>query len=126
MSKNPKFGSGVLFRNKNKLDQLSLTKTESSQAYENAPDLTGNLGFTKSEANALMKFLKAGFEAGKENSYGQIIIGFAATIREHAKGDYISVWCSEPYTAKPQTISEPRSQAPSQAPSQALDDEIPF
>lgn len=123
MAKNPTFGSGVLFRNKNKLDQLSLTKTTGPKAFENAPDLTGNLGFTKSEANALIQFLKAGFEAGKEDSYGKILVGFAARIRNSEKaGDYLSAWCSEPYTPKPETISEPRSQVPSQA----LDDEIPF
>ena len=123
MAKKPTFGSGVLFRNKKKLDRLSITKTTGSEAFENSPDLTGTLEFTKSEANALMQFLKAEFGAGKENSYGKIQVGFAATIRNSDRaGDYISAWCSEPYTPKPQTISEPRSQAPSQA----LDDEIPF
>lgn len=122
MAKKPTFGSGVLFRNKKKLDQLSITKTTSSEAFENSPDLTGTLEFTKSEANALMQFLKAEFGAGKENNYGKIQVGFAATIRNSDKaGDYLSTWCSEPYKAEPK---QEAPQAVSKAPD--LDDDIPF
>ena len=122
MAKNPTFGSGVLFRNKGKLDKLNFEAARSAKAYDNAPDLTGTLGFTKSEANALMQYLKRAFENGNEDSYGKVNVGFAATIRDSAKaGDYLSAWCSEPYEAKPKAEAP---QAVSKAPD--LDDVIPF
>ena len=70
MAKNPTFGSGVLFRNKGKLDKLNFEAARSPKAYDNAPDLTGKLGFTKAEANALMQYLKRAFENANEDSYG--------------------------------------------------------
>ena len=122
MAKKPTFGTGVLFRNKGKLDKLNFQYVRSPKAYDNAPDMTGTIGFTKSEANALMQYLKRAFENGNENSYGQVNVGFAATIRDSAKaGDYLSAWCSEPYEAEPKAEAP---QAVSKAPD--LDDDIPF
>ena len=122
MAKKSGFGNGVLFRNKKKLDQLNFNRSANPAAYENAPDLTGNLRFTTAVANALMQYLKAAFEAGREDAYGKVIIGFAANIKSSAKaGDYISAWCSEPYDPKPE--QEP---APVANKTPDLDDAIPF
>ena len=122
MAKNPTFGSGVLFRNKGKLDKLNFQSARSPKAYDNAPDMTGTLGFTKAEANALMQYLKRAFENANEDSYGKVNVGFAATLRDSAKaGEYLSAWCSEPYEAKPK---QEAPKAVSQVPD--LDDDIPF
>jgi hypothetical protein len=122
MAKNPTFGSGVLFRNKGKLDKLNFEAARSPKAYDNAPDLTGKLGFTKAEANALMQYLKRAFENANEDSYGKVSIGFAATIRTSAKaGEYLSAWCSEPYEKpRPELSPSPADKIPD------LDNEIPF
>lgn len=122
MAKKLTFGSGVLFKNKGKLDKLDFGTARSPKAYDNAPDMTGTLGFTKTEANALMQYLKRAFENASEDAYGKVNVAFAATIRDSAKaGHYLSAWCSEPYEAKPK---QEAPQAVSKAPN--LDDEIPF
>ena len=111
-------GGGAIFRKQRKVERLTLSAEYKPDGHPRAPELSGDVGFTK-EA---VKMLGAQFKDGKtEVSQGtnqhEAKLEIAASIKRQRDGatPYLSVWFSEPYE-KP---ADPK-------PSDDLDDDIPF
>ena len=114
-------GGGAIFRNKRKVSRLTLAAEFEANAHPKAPELSGDVGFTKEAVKILVAQFKDGkTEVSQVTNQHEAKLEIAASIKMQRDGvtPYLSVWFSAPYE-KP---AEPRA-AP---PSGDLDDDIPF
>ena len=112
-------GGGAIFRNQRKVERLTLSAEYKPDGHPRAPELSGDVGFTKEAVKMLVAQFKDGkTEVSQVTNQHEAKLEIAASIkmqRDEAT-PYLSVWFSPPYE-KP---SEPEPA------SDDLDDDIPF
>jgi hypothetical protein len=112
-------GGGAIFRNKRKVSKLTLNVEYTPDGHPKAPELSGDVGFTKEAVKMLVaQFKEKKTEVSAVTNQHEAKLEIAASIKMQRDGvtPYLSVWFSEPYV-------KPAEPAPA---SDDLDDEIPF
>jgi len=118
MPKNAQLGGGAIFRNQRKVEKLTLAAEYTPDGHPKAPELSGDVGFTKDAVKMLVAQFKNGkTEVSQVTNQHEAKLEIAASIKMQRDGvtPYLSVWFSAPYE-KP---AEPK-------PSDDFDDGIPF
>jgi len=111
-------GGGAIFRNQRKVEKLTLTAQYTPDGHPKAPELSGDVGFTKEAVRMLVAQFKNGkTEVSQVTNQHEAKLEIAASIKMQRDGvtPYLSVWFSEPYEKPAES-----------KPSDDLDDEIPF
>ena len=111
-------GGGAIFRNQRKVEKLTMAAEYKPDGHPRAPELSGDVGFTKEAVRMLMAQFKDGkTEVSQVTNQHEAKLEIAASIKMQRDGvtPYLSVWFSEPYE-KPQAAPV----------SDDLDDDIPF
>ena len=109
-------GGGAIFRNQRKVEKLTLAAEYKPDGHPRAPELSGDVGFTKEAVRMLMAQFKDGkTEVSQVTNQHEAKLEIAASIKYQRDGTtpYLSVWFSEPY-------EKPAAPKPSD------DDVIPF
>jgi len=112
-------GGGAIFRNQRKVEKLTLAAEHKPDGHPRAPELSGDVGFTKEAVRMLMAQFKDGkTEVSQVTNQHEAKLEIAASIKLQRDGvtPYLSVWFSPPYEkpAEPEPASDD------------LDDDIPF
>ena len=113
-----KLGGGAIFRNQRKVEKLTLAAEYTPDGHPRAPELSGDVGFTKEAVKMLVEQFKNGkTEVSAVTNQHEAKLEIAASFKVQRDGvtPYLSVWFSEPYE-KP---AAPKA-------SDDLDDDIPF
>jgi hypothetical protein len=113
-----KLGGGAIFRNQRKVEKLTLAAEYTPDGHPRAPELSGDVGFTKEAVKMLVAQFKNGkTEVSAVTNQHEAKLEIAASFKIQRDGvtPYLSVWFSEPYE-KPVA---PKA-------SDDLDDDIPF
>jgi|TARA_R110000744_G_scaffold38994_1_gene88874 hypothetical protein len=116
---NAKLGGGAIFRNQRKVEKLTLAAEYTPDGHPRAPELSGDVGFTKEAVKMLVAQFKNGkTEVSQVTNQHEAKLEIAASIKLQRDGvtPYLSVWFSEPY-------EKPAQAAPAD---DGLDDDIPF
>ena len=111
-------GGGAIFRNQRKVERLKISVDEVPDAHPMAPELSGDVGFTKEAVQMLVQQFKDGkTEVSPVSNQHEAKLEIAAKLKKQRDNvtPYFSVWFSPPYE-KP---ANPK-------PSDDLDDDIPF
>jgi hypothetical protein len=111
-------GGGAIFRNQRKVEKLTLAAQYTPDGHPKAPEMSGNIGFTKEAVQLLVQqFRDKKTKVSPVTNQAEATLEIAAAIKVQRDGvtPYLSVWLSEPY--------EKTAQAPA---SDDLDDDIPF
>jgi len=114
-------GGGAIFRNQRKVEKLTLAAQYTPDGHPKAPELSGDVGFTKEAVRMLVnQFKDKRTEVSAVTNQHEAKLEIAASIKMQRDGvtPYLSVWFSEPYV-------KPAEPAPAPA-SDDLDDDIPF
>ena len=114
-------GGGAIFRNQRKVEKLTLAAEYVPDNNPSAPELSGDVGFTKDAVRLLVnQFKEKKTKVSEVTNQHEAKLEIAASIKMQRDGvtPYLSVWFSEVY-------EKPAESAPAPA-SDDLDDEIPF
>ena len=113
-----KLGGGALFRNQRKVTKLEIKADLVPDSHPKAPEMSGDIGFTKEAVTLLMQqFKDKKTEGSRVTNQHEAKLEIAASIRfqQDKVTPYLSVWFSPPYEA-PKAAKE----------SSDFDDDIPF
>ena len=108
-------GGGASFRNQRKVERLTLAAEYKPDGHPKAPELSGDVGFTKEAVKMLVAQFKDGkTEVSQVTNQHEAKLEIAASIKMQRDGTtpYLSVWFSPPYEKPAETDD--------------LDDDIPF
>lgn len=118
MPKNSQLGGGAVFRNQRKVRKLTLAAEYEPEGHPRAPELSGDVGFTKEAVRLLVNQFKDGkTKVSQVTNQHEAKLEIAASIKTQRDGvtPYLSVWFSEPYEKPAES-----------KPSGGFDDDIPF
>ena len=93
-------GGGAIFRNQRKVERLTLAAEYKPDGHPKAPELSGDVGFTKEAVKMLVAQFKEGkTEVSQVTNQHEAKLEIAASIKMQRDGTtpYLSVWFSEPY-----------------------------
>ena len=114
-------GGGAIFRNQRKVEKLTLAANYIPNSHQNAPELSGDAGFTKAAVQMLVaQFKEHKTEVSPVTNQHEAKLEIAAKIKMQKDGvtPYLSVWFSPPYEQPAELKAAPVSND--------LDDDIPF
>ena len=114
-------GGGAIFRNQRKVEKLTLAANYIPNSHQNAPELSGDVGFTKAAVQMLVaQFKEHKTEVSPVTNQHEAKLEIAARIKTQKDGvtPYLSVWFSPPYEQPAELKAAPVSND--------LDDDIPF
>ncbi len=111
-------GGGAIFSNKRKVEKLTLAAEYTPDGHPKAPELSGDVGFTKEAVRMLVAQFKDGkTSVSQVTNQHEAKLEIAASIKMQRDGvtPYLSVWFTEPYF---------KPEAPAPAASEELDDDL--
>jgi len=114
-------GGGAIFRNQRKVKELTLAAKCVPDSNPKAPELSGDVGFTKEAVRLLVaQFKEKKTEVSEITNQHEAKLEIAAKIKTQKDGvtPYLSVWFSPPY----EKAAEPKPKPVSDD----FDDDIPF